>query len=112
MITSHLRHLHYHHTIFILFIVSIVVIVVIIIVMIIVTVTSCIGHMLRLVYDCYFFVVIFQGSKEQALLFVSVFAFCQAVTYAMYAGALHFGACLIEIGDMEAVDVYRQVIWM
>jgi hypothetical protein len=38
-----------------------------------------------------------------------VFAFCQAVVYAMYAGAFHFGAYLIEIGDMEAVNVYRQV---
>jgi hypothetical protein len=27
----------------------------------------------------------------------------------MYAGAFHFGAYLIESGDMEAVDVYRQV---
>jgi hypothetical protein len=27
----------------------------------------------------------------------------------MYAGAFRFGAYLIEIGDMEAVDVYRQV---
>lgn len=41
-----------------------------------------------------------------------MFAFCQAVTYAMYAGAFYFGAYLIEIGDMEPVDVYRQVIWM
>jgi hypothetical protein len=27
----------------------------------------------------------------------------------MYAGAFRFGAYLIETGDMEAVDVYRQV---
>jgi hypothetical protein len=27
----------------------------------------------------------------------------------MYAGAFRFGAYLIEIGDMEAIDVYRQV---
>jgi hypothetical protein len=38
-----------------------------------------------------------------------VFAFSQAVIYAMYAGAFYFGAYLIEIGDMEAADVYRQV---
>jgi len=29
--------------------------------------------------------------------------------YAMYAGAFHVGGYLIEIGNMEAVNVYRQV---
>jgi hypothetical protein len=38
-----------------------------------------------------------------------VYAFSQAVVYAMYAGAFRFGAYLIETGDMKAVDVYRQV---
>jgi hypothetical protein len=38
-----------------------------------------------------------------------VYAFSQAVIYAMYAGAFRFGAYLIESRDMEAVDVYRQV---
>jgi ABC-type multidrug transport system fused ATPase/permease subunit len=46
-------------------------------------------------------------AKKQALAFASVFAFSQAVTYAMYAGAFHFGAYLIENGDMVAIDLYR-----
>jgi hypothetical protein len=48
-------------------------------------------------------------AKKQALLFAAVFSFSQAVIYAMYAGAFRFGAYLIEVGDMEAIDVYRQV---
>jgi len=43
------------------------------------------------------------------LIFAGIFSFSQAVIYAMYAGAFCFGGYLIEIGDMEAIDVYRQV---
>jgi hypothetical protein len=48
-------------------------------------------------------------AKKQALIFAGIFSFSQAVIYAMYAGAFCFGGYLIEIGDMEAIDVYRQV---
>jgi hypothetical protein len=46
-------------------------------------------------------------AKKQAVIFAAIFSFSQAVIYAMYAGAFRFGAYLIEIGDMEAVDLYR-----
>ena len=67
MITCHLHHLHCHHTIFIIFIVSIVVssvIIIVIAVMVIVTVTSCIGHLLRLVYECDCFYCNFSGKQR------------------------------------------------
>ena len=71
MITCHLHHQHCHHTIFILFIVSIVisvvivvVVIIIIIIMVIVTVTSCIDHVLKLVYDCDCFCCNFSGKQR------------------------------------------------
>jgi hypothetical protein len=59
--------------------------------------------------SCMLLLLLFREAKKQALLFAAVFSFSQAVIYAMYAGAFRFGAYLIEIGDMEAIDVYRQV---
>jgi hypothetical protein len=59
--------------------------------------------------SCKLLLLFCREAKKQALLFAAVFSFSQAVIYAMYAGAFRFGAYLIETGDMEAVDVYRQV---
>lgn len=58
---------------------------------------------------CKLLLLFCREAKKQALFFAAVFSFSQAVIYAMYAGAFRFGAYLIETGDMEAIDVYRQV---
>jgi len=41
------------------------------------------------------------------LIYGIAFAFSEAVIFAIYAGAFRYGAYLIQVESMEAVDVYR-----
>ncbi|KAJ9596539.1 hypothetical protein L9F63_012438, partial [Diploptera punctata] len=49
----------------------------------------------------------FVEARKQALIFSCIVGFCQAVIYAMYAGAFRCGAYLVENQEMEVVDVFR-----
>ncbi|RZF44771.1 hypothetical protein LSTR_LSTR000723 [Laodelphax striatellus] len=49
----------------------------------------------------------FRDARHQAFVFASVISFSQAMLFFMYAVAFHFGAHLIQTGEMRSADVYR-----
>lgn len=50
---------------------------------------------------------IYKAAKNQAVTYAITYAITQAVIYVMYSVAFRYGAYLVEVGDMSAINIYR-----